>query len=465
MTDKTKILCFLDNDCGRDVEILIPVIYFAEKHLNCVVDFAFIWDIHTIYQKKPDIVLIANTIGSKLHHLIAKYAYDNNIKVFALISEGNFRTDGSFNYWGYNTEKMYYQDFICHWSNRTLDFLAKRLPEYKSRMVLTGASGFDRYKMYKFISKQDFLKNKGLEKYKKVIGYAGWTFGRIYNKNGLNEIIEKFKDKADAYIVWMKEQMGLIEDILKDTIKNNPDILFILKRHPSEMHPHLVQKDKNEMINFVEYPNVLYIRNEEDVHSLISVSDIWLSFESTTVIDAWLMKNIPTIYINPDIHFDRNSNYKGTAIAKSYLQLQSYLDEFFSTGIVYNFEKNRKERAKIISQTIGYSDGLNHLRAGFYLKKTIAAIPTKKVKVKLNLRYFIMYILLHVGQVFYNKKIFIKLPKFKKTVWLFERFKLKKFWILKEKYYRYLDEFYKKNSFNEKIKQNKFWEKLINEKF
>jgi hypothetical protein len=122
--DKIKALCYFDDDKGRDVEILMPVLYYAETYLNVEIEKAFIFDIDKIRRKKPDLVILANTIGSKNHHYIAKYAYENGIKVFALISEGNFRTNGTFNYWGYNTDKKFYQEYICHWSKRTLDFLS-----------------------------------------------------------------------------------------------------------------------------------------------------------------------------------------------------------------------------------------------------------------------------------------------------------------------------------------------------
>ena len=43
--DKYQVLCFLDEEYGRDVEILLPLIYFMETELDCEVDFSFIWNI------------------------------------------------------------------------------------------------------------------------------------------------------------------------------------------------------------------------------------------------------------------------------------------------------------------------------------------------------------------------------------------------------------------------------------
>jgi len=460
---KYKILCFVDYNEGRDVEILIPLVYYTEKYLNSVVEFAFISDIHQIYRKKPDLVLLANAIGSKLHFLITKYAYENNIPVFTLISEGNFRTDGTFNYWGYNTDKTFYQEFICHWSKRTCDFLNTVLPEYKAKNVVTGATGFDRYKIYDFIHKNDYLRKIGYPTYKKVISYAGWSFGKLFNKTGLIEVRNTHKDKADARIKWMKKQMVLVENILRKTIENNPDILFILKRHPNEIHPHLRQPDKNEMVNLKNYNNVLYTI-DENIHDMISASDIFLGFETTTALETWVMKDTPTILINPDEDFLRDKLYKGSVIAHNYNELQNFIDEFYSIGKIKSFFGKEKveTRNQLITDTIGFADGMNHLRAGYYLEKTLSKINRDSYSnVKFSFRHFIWHILIHIGKYFYVKKIFEKLPKFKKTIWIFDNLKLKKLPEFQKRYYGFLDRFHNENKIEEKIKEQSFWERMI----
>jgi len=465
--DKIKVLCYLHQDSGRDVEILLPVIYYLETYLNSVVDVAFIYDIHAIYRKKPDIVLIAtNAIGSILHHKVAKYSAENGIPVFALISEGNFRTDGTFNYWGHNTDKKFYQEYLCMWSKRTYDYFVNELPQYKDKIVITGATGFDRYKIYKFPERLQILKKYNLQGYKKVIMYAGWAFGKLFNEIGLNDIITLHKDNAVKHIEWMKVQMRFVEESLRYVIERNPDILFILKRHPSEKAPHLMQPDKNEMVNLIDYPNVLYLVEEEKIHDIISISDILLGFETTTAVESWLMnKNRPTIFINQDVNFNRDINYKGTLIAKNGKELQQYISEFYQIGSIKAFhaEKLEKARKEIIKSIIGFDDGMNHIRTGYYLNKTINKVKhtNSKTKVNINWTYFGMYILMHVGKYFYSKKLFIKLPKFKKTIWIFERCNLIGFSNNKQVAYKYLDEFHEKNAIRLKIGDKEFWKNLL----
>lgn len=469
MEKTTKVLCYLHQDTGRDVEILLPVIYYLERYLNSSVEIAFIYDIHAIYRKNPDFVLIAtNAIGSILHHKIGKYCTENKIPLFALISEGNMKTDGTFNYWGHNKERSFLQEYLCMWSERTYDYFMEDLPQYKDKIVLTGATGFDRYQYYKFATKNEVLDKYQLGHYKKIITYAGWSFGMLFNEVSLKWLTKLYKGDPNEYVEWLKKNMLLVEKQLRHVIENNPDILFILKRHPNEKNPHILQKDRNEMTNLISYPNTLYLVNEEEVHDLINISDIWLGFESTTVIESWLMdKNKPTIYLNPDPNFNRDINYKGTVIAKNGPELQTLIKEFYKTASVKAFhtEELTNNRKNLIKSIIGFSDGMNHIRTGYYLDKTIQKLKNDSgashKRIKLNWKYFLMYLSLHIGKYFYSRKIFEKLPKFKKTIWIFERFRLMEFPNLKRQSDNCLDEFHEKHSIRSKINQPEFWDKLF----
>jgi surface carbohydrate biosynthesis protein len=446
---KFKAICYLDDEQGRDAELIMPLVCFAEKFLNCKVNFCFVWDIHAIYRKKPDIVLLPNTVGSKWYFEISQYAAKQGIKVFALISEGNFRTNGTFNYWGYNTDKVYYQEFICHWSERTKNFLASELPEIAEKNVLTGATGFDRYITDVFPTKKEFLERRKLPDYKKIIGYAGWAFGKMFSDTGRMEIYGNHKEKAPERMKWMEEQMYKVEAFLKTLIENNPDILFILKRHPNETHPHITKESPNEMIRLQNMNNVLYVRDDEPIHDLIAVADIWTAFETTTAMEAWMLGK-RTLLFNPDPDFTRDNVHKGSVIATNPQQAQELIDEFYQTVDLKAFNSiERKEARKlIIKETIGYDDGLNHARAGLYLKKTLDSCNRNLVKTKFSFKYFSRFLALKLGSLIYSKNLFLILPKFKKTIWIFERHRLKNLKILKEKKEENLNRFYQMKNLN-----------------
>ncbi len=464
MAQRYKVLCYLDFDKGRDIEILMPVVYYIGKYLNADVKFVYIFDLHLIYKEKPQAVLIANAIGSKLHHLVVKYASQSNIPAFALISEGNFRTDGSFDYWGYNTDKKIYQEFVCHWSKRTLDFLSEKIPEAKHKMVLTGATGFDRYKICRFATRDEFFKRHDLKNYNKVITYFGWAFGKLYNAPGLVEIRSLFADgNAEERIKWLEQQMLMVEGVLRQAIENNPDTLFILKRHPNEKHPHLTQPDKNEMVNLAHYPNVMYIV-QENVHDLISVSDLVLGFETTTAMETWCMKTNPTILINPETEFKRDKLYLGSHIVKDYTELQQTIDEYYKTGTVSAFNSPEKaaRRKKLLQDTIGFDDGFNHVRAGYYFAKTLEKVKQDYIPtVRWKFKYWRWNFVMHLTSPLYIKNLYLKLPKFRKTVWVFDNIKLKNVPVLKMEYFGHLDAFHSRYNIAQKIKNEEFWKEIL----
>ncbi len=454
---KHRILCYLDSETGRDVEILLPLVYVAEKYFNCKVEFAFIWDIHAIYRKRPNLVLLPNTIGSVRHYLAAKYACENGIKVFALISEGNFRTDGTFDYWGYNRDKIFFQEYICHWSERTHSFLTRQEPEFASKMVITGGTGFDRYKIYRFKTREEFLEHYDLSGFKKVIGYAGWAFGKLYNEQGRKELM--LGGHPEERFPWIEEQMYLVEEILKQAILNNPDILFLLKRHPNEANPSITDPGMNEMIRLKDYPNVLYLTENEAIHDLINISDIWTGFETTTALETWLMGGKPTLLLNPDPEFSRDELFKGSLVLRNYREFQNAIDEYYSTGRISAFEDPdlAENRSRLIKDTVGFGDGLNHLRASYYLKNVLEEIKPGKRPVKISLKFLIMFLLMETGKYFYVKSIFLKLPRFKKTTWIFDNFRLKKIPDTLRRYSKYLDDFYKQKKLDEIVNnQDKF---------
>ncbi len=463
MEKKIKILCFTDTNSGRDVEMILPIRFFAEKYLNCTFRHAVSFDIHQIYKQKPDVVFTPNTIGSNLYFKIAKYAHSQNIPLFALISEGNFRTDGSFNYWGYNRDKIFYQEYVCCWSERTLKFLLEKESRERDKLVLTGGTGFDRYNIYKYGGKEEFLKKHNKSQCKKIIGYAGWAFGKLQHKRGVEELLF-FLGGDPAKLEWIEKQRRLVRDVLKEAIINNKDTLFILKKHPQENSPERTTEVENEMTDLKDYDNVLYIGEEEPLLNLISVSDIWTCFESTTSLEAWLMGK-QTIYINPEVDFKRDANYKGSALVRNYSEFQSMIDEYYTTGKIsqfYSVDKNAN-RKELVRNIAGFGDGLNHIRASYYLNKTIEKLKIKSApEYKFNFLYFLYHIFTITGGLFYIRSFYRKLYKFNKHLWVFENYKMKEIESLYSYYYPFLEEFYKKNEIKDKFEKGDLFNSIFN---
>jgi hypothetical protein len=150
--------------------------------------------------------------------------------------------------------------------------------------------------------------------------------------------------------------------------------------------------------------------------------------------------------INPDPDFGRDFAHNGSVVAQTYEAVQTCIDEFYHEGRISSFNTSEKIefRKTIITETIGFDDGLNHLRAARYLAESLKRTGERQKRRVFRFDYFLRSFNLHVGSLLYIRWLFLRLPKFKKTVWAFDRWKLKNIAALQQKYYPFLDEFYKK---------------------
>ncbi|MCB0476772.1 MAG: hypothetical protein KDC84_01330 [Crocinitomicaceae bacterium] len=454
----------MDREDGRDVEMFLPICFYLREKLNADIKMSIFYDAHQIKYYKPDIVFLPNTVGAEYYYLIAKLCSERDIPVFALDSEGNFRTDGKFDFWGYNIGKNYFQEFVCCWSERTRDYLKEKAPKYAEKIVATGNPGVDRYKIYDFISKEAYLKQKGKENYKYVVGYAAWAFAKIYYPQGKIDMIGYF-DGDESRLETIEPQRKQVEEVLKFAIENNPDTLFILKIHPLERKLHEEKRGVNECDNLEHYENVIIEYDEYNISDLIHICDLWTSFESTTAMEAWLL-NKESMIILTDPNFSPSlklSKYdEAQPIVDSGEKFQQYFQQFKLTGRLEDFHSQsmRDIRNKIVAPIFGFSDGMNHLRVMKYLIEVIEQLPERKSIYKTNFRFWLLHYLIQIG------KPIMKIPgvenfwKFKKFKWVFRSFRFLNF----EQYYQekrpYFEAFYEKNDLDRKINEENLLDEL-----
>ena len=441
---KKKGICLLVSNESRDFYLLIAAIYYLEKFENFEISFEFIWDAHKIKKIKPELVIIPNERGNALYFQVAEYCKINNILVLSHDSEGNFNSAIDYDFWGYNKSKDIVCPIIYTWNQRIKDFLLTKYNLDENRFYLSGAPGFDKYKYLPKIDKYKLLKKYNLEKFDKVVGYAGWAFGKLYNKE-LSDVTLNLNMTFEAGKKWLEDQRDQVETCLETVIKQYPDVLFILKKHPRENFESDYRDSRNEMNRLNHYPNVLYLKDQEDIQDLIQISDLWMAFESTSIMEAWLM-NVPTLMINPDPNFTRVDFYHGSAAVKNANEIEAVFNQYFNDNNADFFFKSEilAKRNDIIKNSIGFDDGFNHLRIIKSFKPYLKTAK-KPINIKINWRFFRLYLLLHLGKNFYKKSIYEKLPKFKKTIWVFENYKLEKIRSGKEKIFKDLDDFYKKS--------------------
>ncbi len=452
--------CFLVSNETRDYFLLLPIIYYLEKYEGFKISFEFIWDAHKIRKNPPDLVILPNVRGQLLYYEVAKYCHENAIPVYHNDSEGNFNTEIDYDFWAYNASKKYYANYLFTWNRLVKKFLLDKYPLKEEEVKITGAVGFDKYQYLPKANREKLLKKYNKAHFKKVVGYAGWAFGKLFNPE-INDVLSNINKPGEAGKIWLAEQRDQVEACLKSVIEKYPDILFILKKHPRENFESDFRDSRNEMNQLLHFPNVLYLKDEEEIQDLIGISDLWMAFESTSIMEAWLMQ-VPTLMINPDPNFHRVNLYKGSMLVHHKEALLNIFQEIFEANDSSKLFANEilTKRTEIIQDAIGYADGFNHLRCLFFLREGLQSTFNSKKKPKLNWRFLRLYGLLHFGKYFYHYSLFKSIPKLKKTVWVFENYQLSEINHKKKLHYPYLDQFYQSKDLDQQIKSQEIWGKI-----
>lgn len=364
---RCDILCLEWGTKNRDSNILMPVLVYLkeEKGYKIKLD-SLAYAVLKLVIYRPKMLLVANPGGAPELSRVVKHAYLLGIKTVSLISEGDVVDDpirAQDSFWGWNFEKGCYLDLFLLWSERSRRVYEKYIPKSKKfNIKVTGATGFDKYKLLKstYMTRELFCA-KYNKRYSKIIGMTSWGFSECFA--GL-----KFDDEERQF--YIKSCLKLRE-ILYEIICSLDDVLFVLRPHPGEV------SEENEFVGLQELKNVILISaKDESIVDNINVCDLWMAYESTTCMEAWLLDK-PTILINPyPIEYARSVIHKGSPIMRDANSVVSCIEEFYQTGKIESFECLESERAKIIQDVIGYSDGKNYMRVG----KEIVTVMNNEIK-------------------------------------------------------------------------------------
>lgn len=349
-----------------------------------------------IKKYKPKVLFMTNAIGSTINYEICKYAGENGISVVTLISEGNFRENEIVGFlWGWNPDQKLYETYNLQWTVRTKEMTLKYYPSLNNQIKVSGGVGFDVYKIQKSISKEDLLKNYGKDKFTRVIGIGCWDFGPFYPEDPrYKEITQNLTPDEVAY---MRLDGKKFNEILEEIIPYNQDILFLLKEHPGC----IIGKKGSAIENLEQYSNVLILKHEESIFNCMTISDFWITYESTTAMEAWLMDK-KTCLLNPQGgDFKRDSIYLGSPIISTTGGLQNTIDLFYETEQIAGFEERKEIRKKLIEETIQCDDGLNHVRAGNVIIELVNNFSQhgKQKNLPINKNVIISYVGWHFSSI------------------------------------------------------------------
>lgn len=344
-----------------------------------------------IRKYRPRILFFSNITGAKINYNVAVYAVRCGIKVVSLVSEGNFRESELDQFlWGWNEEKVLLETVNMQWTERTRKMTLEHYPKLQNKIKVSGGVGFDVYKLLPLSDKKTFLKKYGKDIYEKIIGVGCWDFGIFFPDD------TRFSYEKNIYseeeIAYFRKDGELFNKILRKVVLANPDILFLLKEHPGVQ----LGRKASGIIGLESFPNVLILKQEEPIITCLSVSDFWITYESTTALEGWLLDK-KTCLLNPQGgQFKRDKVAKGSPIFSTFSELQQNIRKFYLGMPLDGYIEKETVRNELIKETIQWSDGFNHVRAGNEIKKILEKEEGDKVFINVFrdtvfLRYFVIW--------------------------------------------------------------------------
>lgn len=392
MKHKVDILNLEWETGSRDENIIEPVLVSLEERFGYTIIRDSIWyAFFKLLKYRPRILVMSNEIGAIENVCICRFAYAIGLKTIVLRSEGlNFecidekeqkRIERVF-FWGNNKEQRRIWDMKLLWSEQARSAIYRYIEGSEEfNLKVSGATGFDSYRLLEF-SGDGILNVYGKEKYKKVVLLIGYAFD-LYHLFDSDVI-----PMSEETLKWLYRQRIPVQEIYKELIECNPDILFILKHHPGSIN--LEDTEFSDIMG--KYDNTMVIHKEESIRNLLAVSDIVVAFDSTVCLEAWMLDK-PTVLVCPEKgEFSRSWSYYGSPVVNDATKLHNMIKEYYTNGKISEFDSLSVKRKEMIEMQIQYDDGFNYLRAAKLIDEEIKKKrnhPKDRGIVKIAARRFI----------------------------------------------------------------------------
>lgn len=314
--------------------------------------------------------------------------------------------------WGVNKKQIIYETKILYWSERAKNLALSQFKDLEEKILVSGGIGFDYYKIKKASIK---IKNKI------NIGIGCWDFGPYLDIND-----SRFESRNENYTEKVRNRFITdsykFNQIFHEIVAKYKNIHFTFKEHPGNQ----IGENASAIQGLKKFENVTVINKEKSLVECISESDLWIVYESTTALEAWLLDK-KTLLVNPSgTDFTRDITFKGSPNAKDVKELELILNKIILNLNFEEFDIKSNIRNKIIKDVIQYEDGLNHVRAGNFLIAELennnqSSLITKKTNYSIMIKEIIKKIL-HKFKIRKIKELknfdYKKINKLNKTILL-----------------------------------------------
>jgi hypothetical protein len=363
---------------GRDREVATAICHTLRRRGYTVVEECIFNFRYLLLKHRPRLLYVADPTGARLNHEASLFADRLGIPSVCVDAEGDY-LEGSVDemFWGHIADRTLRQQLKLQWSARSRARALTVAPGLGDRLKVTGAVGFDRYRLYDFATKDDWRRKYRFEQ-PRLVGVAGWTFDYLSVpaerdarvRSFGRETVERFQRDRDS-----------LRAIFGDLIRQQPETMFVLK-----LHPGVIDRGETEFAGLESHENVLAIKDEESVGDCISACDVWMAYDSTTCTEAWMLHK-PTLFVNPSGgDFPRSASYEGTPIYETLGEVDAALSEHEATGRVSAFDALEDVRKRLLRDMVQWVDGRNHLRAAYYVERLLDEIPVGPIKFPLRAR-------------------------------------------------------------------------------
>ena len=306
---------------------------------------------HLIKKLRPKVLFITNTTGAHLNQQVTRFAKKLKIAVITTISEGNLKDDYIQEMvWGHNKERILFEDKYLVWSTKSKELLLNYNKELSTIVKVSGSAGHDKY----YILKN--LQSNFVKKHQVTVGIGCWGFDYYMSQSKVNDLIPQ--SHKDFFI----NERDEFNKIFFNIVKKNQDCRFIFKEHPGNLLGHV----GSGIESCVNHTNVEFYKNDITIFDCILESDLWITYDSTTALEAWLLGK-QTCILNPsksEWPHQRDQMHLSQPIFHSCKDLQSAINAIKSKKIISGFDNFEEKRKEVIREVIEWNDGLNHVRVG-----------------------------------------------------------------------------------------------------
>ena len=342
---------------SRDTETATLVRNYLRLHGIKVISGS----VHNAYallrKHRPDLVYMTNIIGAHINFRIACYCRSKNIKLVTGISEGDIKEHkASGMVWGHNSLRSPVESEILLWSDFQREKFIDQHSFYSAIAHVTGSPGADRYK---FCAPSEALVDRS--GYKIVVGLGCFNFPE--DSSSASDASKDIKDTRSR----LSEDRHAFAETLDDLVSMMPEVLFLFKLHPGGLRG----KYGAGIEKAARRRNVKVLPKDASILNCIAASDVWMSYESNSAMEAWLM-NKHTGLLNPSgTDFERSDFYKGQPNFATAVEWRDALHCFLQAAELPGFKELESERKKVIKKVIGWDDGFNHVRSGNAILKAL----------------------------------------------------------------------------------------------